>query len=493
MKRRRLAISCSTGLAALAIVTATASTASAQNLVDLLPLLLKQGAVIAKPAQVLLPTQVDQNATDLSQSFVPAVTLTTVPQQLNAALALQLSTGALGPMAGTVIYSRDGNGPEMHQAFGSGYADRGRPIGKGHIGLSMTFQNDEYKSFDGVDLNGGGINFLFANAGPSPDTSDVLQETVSYRLNRKTTSFLIDYGATDRLDLRAVVPVVQVAMDIRVQSRILRVRSSLDTLASCAGLPARNAGIGPALALCQDPHGFDTALTLGTHYTYLDLALGIVPVFNNYGLQGKTARGVGDVQLGAKYAVVASPSTALAVTLNASLPTGSKDNFLGSGAYRTTPGVAWSASVGRVSPHVNAGYTLSRGNLSSELSLNTSSAPDLKVPDEINWGAGFDAAIAPRTTLVTDFLGRRLRNVQRFDTGTTQFATGVPNYPADVSASTDLILGTRGDLQQVFGSIGGRINLWGSIFGNATVLFPVVSNGLKPRPSAAFWIDYAFR
>ncbi|HEV3142241.1 MAG TPA: hypothetical protein VGY57_17065 [Vicinamibacterales bacterium] len=471
---------------------ATASSASAQNLVDLLPLLLKQGAVIAKPAQVLLPTQVDTNAIDLSQSFVPAVTLTTVPQQLNAALALQLSTGSLGPMAGTVIYSRDGNGPEMHQAFGGAYADRGRPMGRGKVGLAMTFQNDNYTTFDGVDLNGGGINFLFANAGPTPDTSDVLQETVSYRLNRKTTSFVLNYGATNRLDLRAVVPIVQVAMDIRVQSRILRVRSSLDTLASCAAVPARNAGLGPALALCQDPHGFDTALTLGTHDTYLDLAIGTVPVFNNYGLQGKTARGVGDVQLGAKYALVSVPSEALAVTLNASLPTGNSDNFLGNGAYRTTPGIAWSASVGRVSPHVNAGYTISRGNLSSALLTNTSAAPDLKVPDEINWAAGLDAAVAPRTTLVTDVVGRTMKNVQRFATGTTRFATGVPNYPADVAASTDLVLDTRGDLQQVFGTIGGRVNLAGSIFANATVMFPVVSGGLKPKPSAAFWIDYAF-
>ena len=492
MTRRGLSVAVP---AALTLLIATVSSASAQNLVDLLPLLLKQGAVIAKPGQNLLPTQVDLSATDLSQSFVPAVTLTTVPQQLNAALALQLSTGSLGPMAGTVIYSRDGNGPEMHQAFGSAYADRGRPMGKGRVGVAMTFQNDEYQNFDGVNLNSGGVNFLFANAGPSPDTSDVLQETVSYRLNRKTTSFLVNYGATDRLDLRAVVPVVQVAMDIRVQSRILRVRSSLDTLASCAGVPARNTGNGPALALCQDPHGFDTALTLGTHDTYLDLALGIVPVFNNYGLQGKTARGIGDVQLGAKYALVSVPSTALAVTVNASLPTGNSDNFLGNGAYRTTPGVAWSASVGRVSPHISAGYTLSRGNLSSTLTDPTlsPSVPDTKVPDEINWAAGFDAAVAPRTTLVTDFLGRTLKNVQRFATGSTVFATGIPNYPSDVAASTDLILGTRGDLQQVFGTIGGRINLYGSIFANGTVLFPVKVDGLKPRPSAAFWIDYAFK
>src|SRR6185503_6904879 len=114
-----------------ALLASSASSASAQNLVDLLPLLLKQGAVIAKPSSLLLPTQVDLSATDLSQSFVPAVTLTTVPQQLNAAFALQLSTGTIGPMAPTVIYSRGGEGTKMFQAFGGAYSDRGRPMGKG--------------------------------------------------------------------------------------------------------------------------------------------------------------------------------------------------------------------------------------------------------------------------------------------------------------------------------------------------------------------------
>jgi hypothetical protein len=479
--------------ASVLTAASAASPASAQNLVDLLPLLLKQGAAIAQPAQLLSPTQVDLTATDLSKSFASNVTLTTVPQQLNAAFALQLSTGSLGPMAATVIYSRDGENAKMQQAFGSGYSDRGRPMGKGRIGLAMTFQNDEYKTFDGVDLNGGGINFLFANAGPSPDTSDVLQETVSYRLNRKTTSLVFNYGATDRLDLRAVVPIVQVAMDVRVQSRILRVRTPLDVLASCAGVPARNTGNGPALRLCQDPHGFDTTLTLGTHTTYLDLDISSQSAaLNAYGVQGKTARGVGDIQLGAKYAVVDTATTALAATINLSVPSGSKDNFLGSGATRVTPGVAWSSAIGRVSPHVSAGFTKSNGSLSDTLKTDTPVALDLAVPDELNWSAGIDAALAPRTTLVTDVIGRTLKNVQRFDTGTTVFATGLPNYPADVAASTDLVAASRGDLQQVFGSVGARFHLGGSVFANGSVLFPVKVDGLKPRTSAAVWIDYAF-
>src|SRR5262249_44660755 len=150
------------------------------------------------------------------------------------------------------------------------------------VGFSMTFQNDTFSNLGGVDLNDGGVNFLFANRGPSPDTSDVLQETISFRLNRKVTSFLVDYGVSEWLDVSLVAPIVQVAMDVRVQSRIVRVRSALDVLQSCAGVPARNPGQGPPLRLCQDPHGFDNVLTLGTQDTYLDASITRDPVLTNY-------------------------------------------------------------------------------------------------------------------------------------------------------------------------------------------------------------------
>lgn len=474
------------------LFTCAGGAASAQTLSELLPKLISQAAVMAQPLADLDPNTVDPAKTDLSKSFQPGIALTTTPAILNAAIALQLGTYPLGPTAGTVIYSRDGRGPAMHQMFGGAYTDRAVPMGRGKIGLAMTFQNDNFTTFDGVDLTGSGVNFLFANKGPTPDTSDVLQETLSIRLNRKVTSFVFHYGATDRLDLSAVVPIVQVAMDIRAAVRVVRVRSTLDALQSCPGVPARNTGNGPALRLCQDPHGFDNVLTLGSQITFLDVDILQQAAFNNYGIRGKTARGIGDLLLRTKYALVSRPGGALATTIDLSLPSGSKDNFLGSGALRAKAGLAWSAAVGAVSPHASAGYTYSQGHLSSKLQASSPVALDLKVPNEINFGAGLDASIAPRTTLVADVFGRRVHHVQRFDTGSTIFATGSPVVPADVAAASDLIAAGRSDITQLFGIIGGRINLSGSIFANGSVMFPGMSAGLKSKPSAVFSIDYGF-
>jgi len=288
-----------------------------------------------------------------------------------------------------------------------------------------------------------------------------------------------------------VAPLVQVAMDVRVQSRIVRVRTPFDTLQSCPGQPARTSPQGPQLRLCQDPHGYDNVLTLGTQDTYLNLAIIPQTPFNDYGLQGRTELGPGDMQFHAKYAVVTRPTAALAGAVAVSMPTGDSDNFLGTGAWRVKPSLAFSSALGRVSPHFSAGYVFSHGSLSSKLQT-TPATLDLTVPDELTWGAGVDLAVAPRTNVVADFIGRRVKNVARFATGQTVFGLGA-GVPADVAAGTDFIPNGSGDFNQSFGVVGARFDLTGGFFANGSVMFPMVADGLKPRTAAVFSIDYGFK
>jgi len=200
------------------------------SLAELLPKLIAQGAVLAPPCDpVIAPPTCDQSATNHGRHFVIGTTLTSVPASLNAALALQVADFTLGPTAGGMIYSHDshdGGGPEMHQLFGSAYADRAVPVGRGRFAMAMTYQDTNYGSLEGVDIKGGGINFLFSHAAATPGAGDVLQETLYVRLNRKVVAFLANYGVTDRVDVDVVVPIVQVALDARVASRILRVTTS---------------------------------------------------------------------------------------------------------------------------------------------------------------------------------------------------------------------------------------------------------------------------
>jgi hypothetical protein len=135
---------------------------------------------------------------------------------------------------------------------------------------------------------------------------------------------------------------------------------------------------------------------------------------------------------------------------------------------------------------------VSSGELSSRLAENSAVPVDLEIPAQLDFGAGVDVAIAPRMTLVADVFGRSMRRAQRFTTGNTIFSTGAPGVQTDVAAATDLISTGPGNFTQALASVGGRINLGGSVFANGAVKFPVLTDGLKPKTSAVFSIDFGF-
>jgi hypothetical protein len=239
-------------------------------------------------------------------------------------------------------------------------------------------------------------------------------------------------------------------------------------------------------------HSYDPVFA-ATRTTYLGDVLGPA-LANDYGFEGRTARGLGDLRLRAKVALVVNPSGAVAALVDVALPTGRSEDFLGTGATRIKSGVAWSGTFGSVSPHASAAYTLSNGSLNSRLQSADPIRPlDLTVPDEIEWTAGLDAPIASRVTLLFDAVGRRVQNVQRFGLNDTIFRTGRAGGPAaDIVAATELATSSQGDMDQAFVSVGGRFRLGGSVFANASVFMPILKNGLTPRPVAAFTLDYGF-
>lgn len=447
----------------LALLGGGARAASAQGTSpsDVLSELISQGTLLFDP---------NPAPGDHDRHFLYGPALSGVPAALNAAIALQTSDFPIGPAFGARMYVTDSDGNVLSSVYGGSYAERGMPLGRGRTGLGLAFQDASFQTLDDVNLRAGGINFLFGHSACCAPGQDVVLETIYLRINRKVTSLLWSYGVTDRLDFGVILPIAQVTVAGRVASRVVRV----DTL--------------------NDPslHSF-SPVYVATHATHLDDQLDRVRG-HNHGVEGRTARGLGDVRLRGKFALASGPSGGLAVLADLALPTGSSESLLGTGAMRLKSGVAWSGVIGRVSPHISAAYTLSNGSLSSKLQSADPARPiDLTVPDEIEWTAGFDAAIAPRTTLIVDAIGRRIPNVQRFDVADTAFRNGIPGRtPPDVNAASALVTGARGDMDQIFSTIGGRFRLGGTVFANATVFFPVLMNGLTPRASAAFTLDYGF-
>jgi hypothetical protein len=194
------------------------------------------------------------------------------------------------------------------------------------------------------------------------------------------------------------------------------------------------------------------------------------------------------------------------------LPTGDKDNLLGTGATQTQAFFIASGEYGRWSPHVNFGYTFSNGTTSAlavsddtpqtltnngtRISNVTVNQPDLSVPDEINYIFGLVTAVTPRVTVGFDVRGRTLRSVPKFFVENTMYIDRGPGpLPQPTFTAQDeftLQQPTIGNDNQLLGVVGGKVNVGGKLLLNFSLLFAMTSDGLKPKPTPVVGFDYVF-
>jgi len=225
-----------------------------------------------------------------------------------------------------------------------------------------------------------------------------------------------------------------------------------------------------------------------------------------------SATGLGDILLRSKYNFYRSEQTAVAGALDLRLPTGDKDNLLGTGATQTQFLFIASGEYGRWSPHVNLGYTFSNGQTSALVASDdtpqtltnngapianvTVNQPDLRVPDEINYTIGLVTAVTPRVTVGFDLKGRTIRGVPKFFVDNTTYANRGPGPLPQPSftASDEFILEQPGigNDNQILGVVGGKINVAGKLLLNLSLLFSVTQDGLTPKPTPVVGFDYVF-
>ena len=236
-----------------------------------------------------------------------------------------------------------------------------------------------------------------------------------------------------------------------------------------------------------------------------------------------SSTGIGDVLVRGKYRFLARAGGGLALGLDVRLPTGDKNELRGTGATQVKGSLIYSGDYGRFAPHLNAGYTFSSGSLSdalgsyrlgNELPTPIATAPnayetvfrgqtpgapvnskDLEVPDEIDYTGGFALQASPRLTLNADFIGRTLRQVNRFGrvskTYNYRLVTGGPILQTTYSDGVD-ITQPSGNLTLLLGTAGVKINIAKTLLLNASVLFPLNDQGLRPKTTFAAGIDFAF-
>lgn len=445
--------------------------------------------------------------------FLPAAAQLAAPYGLNASLVTQLATFPIGSSSGGFTYSSNAKTgiPERNSDnFGPAFAERALTNGAGRFTAGFNYQRVKFDRFEGQEL--GGIRFFMPHndcclgqlpdgtprpgtSGPSLDNDkfpffegDVVQEDLSLSAKTSTLSIFGTYGVSRHLDIGIAIPIVSVDLSATMTSTILRLAT------------ANNAAI----------HRFPGASP-------------DVKVLTETG----SSSGIGDVVARVKYNVMEAPGGGIALGLDFRLPTGDQKELRGTGGLQTKMSFYYSADYGRVSPHVNLGYTASNGSVDSSFvsyklgdqvatpTLPTAQNPyaaiavdsasplsdaDRRIPDEINYTAGVVIAPAPKVTLNADVVGRTLRGMLRFNT-VQQVARFRPDVTSPVTAPPPAqrtldnalnIENRSGNMTLLLGVVGAKLNVTQTLLVNASVLFPLSNSGLRPKPTPVIGIDYAF-
>ncbi len=462
-------------LGVLVLVVSCAGRAAAQQqlpISEILPQLI--GNTI-----VLLPGDLADQPNHRAH-FKPGPDQLEVPGQFNQALLTLLSTYPVGSPSGGFTYIFDpalGTFTRASESFGPFFAERALTIGRTKVSVGLGHQRATYDTFEGLNLRQRDLKFFVrhidccSRAGGSasqPDNSlltpafegDLVETALALDLVTDTTVLSVNYGVHDRLDIGVAIPFVRVRMDASVVASIER------------------------LATAAEPttHRFE----------------GPDPDQQTFRASGQ-ASGLGDVVLRAKYLVLPVTGGGLAGAVDVRVPTGDETNLLGTGGVQGRAYAIASFTHGRVSPHLNLGYTFSsRGAL-----------PRTRLRDEINGALGFDLVMTPRATLAVDVLSRilldagRLRQADKIfefipagtGSGGGGGGGGGGGQPAPSVAQTvtrqELQL-EPGNLRLFLGSAGIRFSPWRSVLVTAGFLFPLTEAGLRDRVTPVIGLDYGF-
>jgi hypothetical protein len=230
---------------------------------------------------------------------------------ISSALLFNLASVPLASSSTGFLYrfnSDIGTVERATESFGSFFVERALTAGRGRASFGISASTSGFDNLNGSNLRDGGLVTVSNKFRDEPAPFDT--ETLTLRVRSSTMTLFGSVGVTDRLEIGAAVPLVDLSVEGERQN------------------------------------------------TY----------FNNPFLQASgeaSASGVADIALRAKYAVAASRRGAFALAAEVRLPTGDSENLLGAGStgYRFL-GIG-SYETGRVAFSGNAGVVL--GGVSNEV------------------------------------------------------------------------------------------------------------------------------
>ncbi len=294
-------------------------------------------------------------------------------------------------------------------SFGPFFTERVLRNGKGQLAVGMTYQYSNFETLQGADLTSG--SFPTNTARFRDQLQPFSVDTLSLKLDVQTVTAFASYGVTDRLDVGGTVP-----------------------------------------------------------FTRLYFSGQRVNTFNGTSVlqssQARSARGLGDMTVNARYRLTGHTGTGLAVGTDLRMPTGREEDLLGTGktAWRLFGIGSWEGA--RVSAHANGGFGL--GGVSREGF----------------WTGAATFVAFPKLTLVGELMGRRISKL-------TRVADVYQPHPVLAGVETMRWLPTGGSLYTSYLVTGCKLNIGAGWLLNANLLMRLTDTGLRARVTPSIGIDYA--
>jgi hypothetical protein len=167
--------------------------------------------------------------------------------------------------------------------------------------------------------------------------------------------------------------------------------------------------------------------------------------------------------------------------LDVRLPTGDEMNLLGTGTIGLQPFAVWSATLQKVSPHINLGYTW---NGSSLLAGNPATGESADFPDLASYALGADVSVNSRLTVVFDVLGRYLIDAERLVQQDFHALDGRSVFPN--------IVFTKDSFNSLSGAVGLKAGFAERLLIDVNLLFALDNNGLRDKVTPLVGVEYAF-
>lgn len=245
------------------------------------------------------------------------------------------------------------------ESLGPIFAEAGKTLGKKKMNLGLNWTYLDFSSIRGLKTDEMKFSFEHADVGPEglgnvSAESDVLDVFPDLNINASITALFATYGLTEKLDIGLAVPLIDIRM-----SGVARAHVNSFTFPEDG----------------EPDHHFREGNQI---------------IFNATKEFERSRQGIGDITVRVKYNIIKSDNFFVGVLLDGRLPTGDRENFMGTGQFSGRGSLIFSGKIKDFNPHLNVSYDYRPTSFDS---------------DELEFAVGFDQKLISGLSLAIDLLG----------------------------------------------------------------------------------------